>query len=49
MGSGQASPVREEGNMLYLWKCEYAARRGLRTGEEKGRDQFIFGAKVLKV
>ena len=45
MGSGQASPVREEGNMLFLWKCEYAARRGLRTAEEKRRDHFYFWSK----
>ena len=45
MGSGQASPVREEGNMLFLWKCEYAARRGLRTAEEKRRDHFNFWSR----
>ena len=42
VGSGEASLVREEGNMLALWKCENAARRGLRTVEEKRRDNFIF-------
>ena len=45
MGSGQASPVREEGNMLALGKRENAARQGLRTREEKGRDHFNFWSK----
>ena len=45
MGSGQASPVREEGNMLALGKRENAARRGLRTREEKGGDHFNFWSK----
>ena len=49
MGSGQASLVREEGNMLALGKRENAARWGLRTQEEKGEIIFTFGAKVLKV
>ena len=45
VGSGQASPVREEGNMLALGKRENAARRGLRTREEKGGDHFYFWSK----
>ena len=31
--------------ILSLWKCEYAARRGLRTAEEKGRDHFNFWSR----
>ena len=45
MGSGQASLVKEEGNLLTLGKCENAARRGLRTREEKGGDHFYFWSK----
>ena len=45
MGSGQASPVREEDNLLALGKRENAARRGLRTREEKGGDNFNFWSK----
>ena len=45
MGSGQASLVKEEGNLLTLGKCENAARRGLRTREEKGGDHFNFWSK----
>ena len=45
MSSGQASLVREEGNMLALGKRENAARRGLRTRKEKGGDHFNFWSK----